>query len=70
MACNSLSYTPFDSVLLCLYLCVSFNLLEVCVLDVVCLIAACLLASGLLLTTLIGVTTGLTCGTALLVHLG
>jgi len=28
MACNSLSYTPFDSVLLCLYLCVSFDLLE------------------------------------------
>ena len=28
MACNSLSYTPFDSVLLCLYLCVSFNLLK------------------------------------------
>ena len=29
MACNSLSYTPFDSVLLCLYLCVSFDLLEI-----------------------------------------
>lgn len=28
MACNSLSYTPFDSVLLCLYLCVSFDLLK------------------------------------------
>ena len=28
MACNSLSYTPFDSVLLCLYLLVSFDLLE------------------------------------------
>ena len=28
MACNSLSYTPFDSILLCLYLCVSFHLLE------------------------------------------
>lgn len=25
MACNSLSYTPFDRVLLCLYLCVSFD---------------------------------------------
>ena len=35
MACNSLSYTPFDSVLLCLYLCVSFDLLEVGILDVV-----------------------------------
>ena len=35
MACNSLSYTPFDSVLLCLYLCVSFDFLEVGVLDVV-----------------------------------
>ena len=29
------SYTPFDSVLLCLYLCVSFNLLEICILHVV-----------------------------------
>ena len=28
MACNSLSYTPFDSVLLCPYLCVSFDLLK------------------------------------------
>ena len=35
MACNSLSYTPFDSVLLYLYLCVSFDLLKVCVLNVV-----------------------------------
>ena len=35
IACNSLSYTPFDSVLLCLYLCVSFDLLEVCILNVV-----------------------------------
>ena len=46
------------------------HLLEVGVLNVVGFIAACLLASGLLLTALIGVTTGLTCGTALLVHLG
>ena len=30
MACNSLSYTPFDSVLLCLYLCVSFDFHENC----------------------------------------
>ena len=35
IACNSLSYTLFDSVLLCLYLLVSFDLLEVCVLNVV-----------------------------------
>jgi hypothetical protein len=49
---------------------VSFNFLEVGVLNIVGFIAACLLASGLLLTALIGVTTGLTCGTALLVHLG
>ena len=35
MACNSLSYTPFDSVLLCLYLCVSFDLLEVSILNIV-----------------------------------
>ena len=28
IACNSLSYTLFDSVLLCLYLSVSFDLLE------------------------------------------
>ena len=28
IACNSLRYTLFDSVLLCLYLCVSFDLLE------------------------------------------
>lgn len=28
IACNSLSYTLFDSVLLCLYLLVLFNLLE------------------------------------------
>ena len=33
MACNSLSYTPFDSVLLCFYLCVSFDLLKVGILD-------------------------------------
>ena len=35
IACNSLSYTLFDSVLLCLYLLVSFDLLKVCVLNVV-----------------------------------
>lgn len=35
IACNSLSYTLFDSVLLCLYLSVSFDLLEVCILNVV-----------------------------------
>ena len=35
IACNSLSYTLFDSVVLCLYLLVSFDLLEVCVLNVV-----------------------------------
>ncbi len=28
IACNSLSYTLFDSVLLCLYLLVSFDLLK------------------------------------------
>gem|GEM_PF-5826219 len=35
MACNSLSYTPFDSVLLCLYLCVSFDFLKVCILNII-----------------------------------
>ena len=42
MACNSLSYTLFDSVLLCLYLCVSFDLLEVSILDVVILLGVLL----------------------------
>ena len=50
--------------------CELLYLLEVGVLNIVGFIAACLLASSLLLTALIGVTTGLTCGTALLVHLG
>ena len=67
MACNSLSYTPFDSVLLCLYLCVSFDLLEVGILNVVVLRG--LLAVGLLVVegTLLLVGAGL--GTSLLVHL-
>lgn len=42
MACNSLSYTPFDSVLLCLYLCVSFDFFEVSILDVVILLGVLL----------------------------
>ena len=50
MACNSLSYTPFDSVLLCLYLCVSFDLLEVCVLDVV--VSLCAVVCARLCTSL------------------
>ena len=35
IACNSLSYTLFDSVLLCLYLLVSFDFLKIGVLYVV-----------------------------------
>ena len=42
IACNSLSYTLFDSVLLCLYLYVSFDLLEVSILDVVILLGVLL----------------------------
>ena len=66
MACNSLSYTPFDSVLLCLYLCVSFDLLKVSVLDVVILWGLLLLS--LLLTSEGVVLTGLL-GTSALIHL-
>ena len=49
MACNSLSYTPFDSVLLCLYLCVSFDLLKVGVLDglITTLGVAALISTGI-----------------------
>ena len=68
MACNSLSYTPFDSVLLCLYLCVSFDFFEVGVLDIVGFVAAGLLAACLL-TAVELVAARLSGSTALLVHL-
>ena len=35
IACNSLSYTLFDSVLLCLYLSVSFDLLVIGILNII-----------------------------------
>ena len=47
IACNSLSYPLFDSVLVCLYLHASFDFLEVSILDVILwlLCAACLLTA-------------------------
>ena len=66
IACNSLSYTLFDSVLLCLYLCVSFDLLEVCVLNIVRVV-------GLLTTSLLSAVEACAgtwlCSASLSVHL-
>ena len=45
------SYTPFDSVLLCLYLCVSFDLLKVSILHLVVRIGLCLLTALSLLVS-------------------
>ena len=64
------SYTPFDSVLLCLYLCVSFDLLKVGILDVV-ILWSFLLAAGLLVVegTLLLISTGLRTSLGTLIHL-